>query len=82
MAEQLNVSKNTVHDIETGRKFARAQKLIEFAAVFNIDVYKLFLPEELSDYDSIKAVAKYAENAKDALKNLLDDYMKSPNKQH
>jgi transcriptional regulator with XRE-family HTH domain len=75
LAEQMNVSKNTIHEIETGKKFVRSQRLADFAAVFNIEVYKLFLPENIRDYDANVVVARYTEEAKDALENLLGDFL-------
>ena len=78
LAEHMNLSPNSIHDIETGKKFVRAQRLIEFSSVFNTEIYKLFLPEELSNYDTVKIIAKYNEDAKDALNNLLEDFMNNP----
>ena len=80
MAEQMNVSKNTIHEIETGKKFVRLQRLTDFAAVFNIEAYKLFLPENIRDYDANIAVAQYTEDAKDALENLLGDFLTNTKK--
>jgi len=75
LAEHMNVSKNTIHEIETGKKFVRLQRLIDFAAAFNIEVYQLFLPEKIRDYDTNVMVAKYAEEAKDALDDLLGGFL-------
>jgi len=80
LAEQMNVSKNTIHEIETGKKFVRLQRLTDFAAVFNIEAYKLFLPENIRDYDANIAVAQYTEDAKDALENLLGDFLTNTKK--
>ena len=75
MAELMEVSKNTIHDIETGKKFVRADLLAEFSVVFNIDVYRLFMPKNTTVRDPAKIITRYTEEAKDALENLLDNYI-------
>ena len=75
LAEKINVSKNTIHDIETGRKFVRAQRLVELANAFNIEPYVLLQPEHIQNYDSRKDIAEYAGQVRDAVENLLGDYL-------
>ena len=75
MAEKMDASKNTIHDIETGKKFVRAENLARFAAVFNVDVYKLFLSEDVDDYDTTRVVAQFVNDAKVALDDKLDEYI-------
>jgi len=47
LAEKVDVSKNTISDIEKGKKFARANTLVRIAEFFNIQVYELFSPKVL-----------------------------------
>jgi transcriptional regulator with XRE-family HTH domain len=76
LAERMNVSKNTIHDIETGRKFVRAQSLTELSDVFNIEVYKLFLPKNTQNVDSARIVAQFASHVKESVENIRDQFIK------
>ena len=75
LAEYMGVSKQTIHKIETGKQFVRSERLAQFVDIFNIEVYKLFLPEKLANEDSNMVLAKYTEEAKDALENLMGDFI-------
>ena len=80
MAEYMDVSKNTIHAVETGKKFVRAEKIVKFANLFNVEVHKLFLPEELSINDPKRVLAKYTDEVMDAVENIRDDYIRNSEK--
>jgi transcriptional regulator with XRE-family HTH domain len=77
LAERIHVSKNTIHDIETGKKFIRAQRLIELSEIFNVDVYKLFLPKDIQNTDSVRVVAQFANHVKESVENIRDQFINS-----
>ena len=79
LGEKIDVSKNTISDIESGKKFARADTLAKIAEFFNTQVYELFKPEGvLPDYAE-GVFDKFGEDIKDAvtdvMKKVKDDYM-------
>ena len=76
LAEFMNVSKNTIHDIETGRKFVRAQRLIQLSELFNIEVFKLFLPQKIKSIDSSRIVSQFAKQVRESLENLKYDFIR------
>ena len=80
LAECIDVSKNTIYEIEAGKKFARPQNLVKLAAAFNIDVFQLMLPLDVFDYDKTKNMVSIAEYVKDNIDNLLGDFIKKPRK--
>lgn len=45
LAEAAGVSSQNINDIEGKRRWPRESTLIKIAAVLNIDVYQLFVPE-------------------------------------
>lgn len=79
LAEKIDVSINTISEIETGRKFARAETLINFAAVFETEVYELLKPENILPDDRIGLIAKYSLETITALEKIKDEYMNKIN---
>ena len=75
LAEQIHVSKNTIHDIETGKKFIRAQKLIQMANVFNIEIYELFLPKNFKKFDSTRLVVSLTDQITESIASIRDDFI-------
>ena len=74
LAEKLGISKNTICEVETGRKFVRAEKLVQFASIFNTDVYKLFMPEEVFQNDAVGVLAKFSNEVKETMSDLVLEY--------
>jgi transcriptional regulator with XRE-family HTH domain len=76
LAEKIGVSKNTIWEIEMGRKFVRGARLVKFANLFNTSVYKLFVPNQISYDDSNTAdiLIKYSEEVKEAVENIRNTY--------
>ena len=75
LAEKMDVSKNTICEIETGKKFVRAERLVQFADIFNTDIYKFFMPEEVLRNDTTGLLAKFGEEVKDRVTDMIDEYM-------
>jgi len=76
LAELVNVSKNTIHGIETGRKFAKAKTLVKLAIVFNIEVYHLLLPQDCFEYSKAEFIKKNNEYVKDVVDNRYEYFKK------
>lgn len=70
LAEKMNVSPNTISEIETGKKFVHADTLIRFANAFGIDVYKLFKPENSPPDDKEEIIVQFSEEVKEAVDTI------------
>ena len=75
LAEKVGVSKNTICEIETGKKFVHADSLAKFSNAFSVDPYKLFLPENVVATDPMNLLSKFSTEAQDKLHDLLNKYM-------
>jgi transcriptional regulator with XRE-family HTH domain len=77
LAEKMNISKNTVCEIETGKKFVRAERLIQFAALFNTEVYTLFMPKEVFQTEPFGLITKFGDEVKDRATDMVEEYAKN-----
>jgi transcriptional regulator with XRE-family HTH domain len=75
LAEKMDVSINTICEIETGKKFVRAETLITFAAVFHTEVYELFKPENVLPDDTTGILVKYSEDVIKAAEKIRNTYL-------
>ena len=80
LAEKAGVSKNTISDIETGQKFARANTLVKLAEVLQTEVYELLKPENIMPDKSADILAKYGEEVKEAVEKIGNFYMEKMKK--
>ena len=76
LAEKMDVSINTICEIETGKKFVRAETLINFAAVFHTEVYELFKPENILPDDASGILVKYSEDVNKAADKIRIAYLR------
>jgi transcriptional regulator with XRE-family HTH domain len=76
LAEKMDVSINTISEIETGKKFVRAETLIGFASVFKTEVYELFKPENILPDDSAGVLATYNHEVKEAMEKIREDFLR------
>ena len=76
LAELMEVSKNTIHDIETGKKFSRLPSLVRLANVFNIDVYELLMPRNAAKVNSTGILIRYANEVKESVVSMTDDFIR------
>jgi transcriptional regulator with XRE-family HTH domain len=74
LAEMINVSTNTISEIETGKKFVSANTLVSLAEVFKIDTYELFKPKSILPYE---VILSFSDEVKIAMDNIADKYLKS-----
>jgi transcriptional regulator with XRE-family HTH domain len=75
LAEKMDVSINTICEIETGKKFVRAETLITFATVFHTEVYELFKPENVLPDNTTGILVKYSEDVINAAVKLRNTYI-------
>jgi len=75
LAEQANVSKNTISDIESGQKFARAKTLVLLAAALETDVYELLKPDSILPDKVSDIFVRYNEDLKESMEKLGKKYM-------
>lgn len=76
LAEKAAVSKNTISDIETGQKFARAGTLVKLAKVLDTEVYELLKPDNVKPDKNTDIIAKYCEQVKEAVDKIGSFYIK------
>ena len=75
LAEKMDVSINTICEIETGKKFVRAETLINFASILKTEVYELFKPENILPDDAAGILLKYSEDVKKAVDSIRNTYL-------
>jgi transcriptional regulator with XRE-family HTH domain len=75
LAEKIDLSPNFISDMENGRKFASPENLINFAEVFNINVYELFKPENILSGDTASTLLHYTKEVQGAIKNIQRQYL-------
>jgi len=75
LAEKTKVSKNTISDIETGDKFARAKTLVKLAIVFETEVYELLKPDYILPDKNADIIAKYGEEVREAVVKVGNRYL-------
>ena len=79
LAELMEVSKNTIHDIETGKKFVRIQNLVQLANVFNIEPFELIASRNAKKVNRAGAFIHFANEVKEKVESIRDDYIKGKN---
>ena len=75
LAEKMDLSTNTICEIENGKKFVRAETLVSFAALFNTEVYELFKPETILPDNAAGILVKYCEDVKKATEKIRKVYL-------
>ena len=79
LAEKVCVSKNTISDIETGQKFARAKTLVGLAEALQTEVYELLKPDNIMPDKSADVLTKYSEEVKEAVEKIGNLYIEKMN---
>ena len=75
LAEKTKVSKNTISDIETGQKFARAGTLVRLAKVLETEVYELLKPADIVPDKASDIITKYSDEVRDAVERIGNRYL-------
>ena len=74
LAEITGVSKNTISDIETGQKFARAGTLIKLANAFGTEVFELLKPLNLNSDTAVDIIAQYDKEIRNTIAEVSRRY--------
>ena len=75
LAEKANVSKNTISDIETGQKFARAKTMVSLAKALGTELYELFKPDNVLPDKTIDIIAKLSEEVREKVAEIGNSYI-------
>ena len=75
LAEMMDLSTNTICEIETGKKFVRAETLIRFSTVFNTYVYEFFKPESILPDNLEIFLNTYDEKIKKSMDEIKKDLL-------
>jgi transcriptional regulator with XRE-family HTH domain len=70
------VSKNTISDIETGQKFARASTLANLAEVFETDVYELLKPDDVVSDKAMDIIVNYIGKMRNAVSEIEESFLR------
>ena len=76
LAEKADVSTNTISDIETGQKFARAKTMVSLARALETEVYELLKPDNVLPDKPREIFAKYNEEVREAIQVIGNSYIK------
>jgi len=79
LAEKARVSKNTICDIETGLKFARARTLMYLAKAFETEVYELLKPKNVTPDNVADIVSQYGDELIGAVEKITSSYIENLN---
>ena len=74
-AEELGLSIKTISEIENGRTFVSAESLANLANILKIDVYKLFIPDEIEYDNAPEALVKYSNEVKESMERITKKYL-------
>jgi transcriptional regulator with XRE-family HTH domain len=74
LGEKVDVSRNTISDIETGKDFAGAKILVNLAIAFETEVYELFKPDGVLPDKSTDIISKYSYEVRKAVMEVGKKY--------
>ena len=74
LAEKINISTNFLSDIETGKKWASPITLVKLANVFNIEVFELLKPINITPDNVNIFMEKYTEDIFTAISQVRNSY--------
>ena len=78
LAEQINVSAQNINDIEGKRRWPRDETIEKIAQALEIDVYRLFIPEEDINYIKSNFIETNSTSfEKEKLKTKIINYINS-----
>ena len=77
LSVKAGVTKNTISDIETGQKFARAKTLVKMAEAFDTAPYELLKPGNILPDKPDDIIAHYSEYVLDAIEDIGKEYLKN-----
>ena len=75
LSEKTGVTKNTISEIETGQKFARAKTLVMLAKAFDTAPYELLKPGNILPDRPDDILAHYSDFVLDAIEEIAKEYL-------
>jgi transcriptional regulator with XRE-family HTH domain len=75
LADKMDLSVNTISEIETGKKFVHAETLLTFATILETEVYELLKPETVLPDNTKGVLVKYGSDIKKSIDELMEDYL-------
>ena len=75
LAEKIDLSINTISETENGKKFIRAETLIGFATIFEVEVYELLKPEGVLPDKPVNILAEFSEEVRQKVDEIGNSYM-------
>jgi transcriptional regulator with XRE-family HTH domain len=76
LSVKAGVTKNTISDIETGQKFARAKTLVRLAKALDTQVYELMKPKNVPPDNAADAIALFSGEVREAVEKVGKSYLK------
>lgn len=70
-SEQAEMAKSMLASIETGAKFPSAKSLTRICNILNVDVYHLFLPQDIAERSDLKTFDDIGELRKKVTTDVL-----------
>ena len=77
LAEKVNLSRNTISDIETGQKFATAETLVLLAQALETEAYELLKPKNVLPDKAVDILTKYGEEVREAVEKIGERYLEN-----
>ena len=77
LAEKAGVTRNTINDIESGDKFARAATMVNLAKVLGTEVYELLKPKNVRPDKIADIIMDFGDKLRDAVGEIEKGYMKN-----
>ena len=75
LAENTNLTRNTISDIEAGQDFAGAKTLISLAIALETEVYELFKPEGVLPDKPSDILSKFSEEIRQKVDEIGNLYI-------
>ena len=72
-AEKVSLGSSMIAAIENCKKFPSSESLNNICRFLNIDVYQLFLPNDITDKNIIAEIGNLRKSVKDDIYNLIDE---------
>jgi transcriptional regulator with XRE-family HTH domain len=76
LAEQIGISTNFLADVETGKSWVSSSTLVKLANCFEIDVYELFMPENIPTNEVKQTVKSLVSDISVSLEHTLEKLTK------
>ena len=79
LAEEIGVSTQNINDIEGKRRWPRESTLIKIAEILEIEVYQLFIPQNLTEI-KIEETNENQQIQRQIQNKLISDFRKAMNR--